>query len=49
MNELRTSMLATLERQGVVGSLRAQLRSKMLTTLKATAVHGGLMKSSDLR
>ena len=48
MNELRTSMMETLTRQGVVGSLRAQLRAKMVISLKQTAIDGGLLNKNDL-
>jgi hypothetical protein len=47
IGELRHSMMDTLTRQGVVGSLKAQLRAQMLGSLKETAVQGGLLRSTD--
>ena len=47
MDELRASMMDTLTRQGVVGSLRAQLRARMVSNLKQTAIQGGVLGSQD--
>ena len=43
MDELRESMMAALTRQGAIGSLRAQLRARMLSALKPAAVASGML------
>jgi hypothetical protein len=47
MEEFRKSMMESLTKKGIVGSLKAQLRAQMLGSLKEHAIQGGILSSGD--